>query len=258
LAGVAWVFTSPPNTFNPLCTYDLSYRFSATIEVANKRYSSEVVHQMARPRDWISDLNRAGCGSLHGTALPFRLDDDRVVLLRARVCPAAINALTGVKPRERGMKKPDYSGAMREQRSVNVADHCAGIAQDAISHAYVKVTDGFLIDNANAPSQWEGLFLDRATASSNTNVHLVSAKAQALIRIRAMKWIALRQPSYAQLSQPARTTGGTVPKPSFRFSADTATRVSSSRQRRGPNEPIDADGRRLPRQRLAEACHRHG
>ncbi|MGC1573831.1 MAG: hypothetical protein WA750_17180, partial [Pseudolabrys sp.] len=33
---------------------------------------------------------------------------------------------------------------------------------------------------ANAPSQWEGLFLDRATASSNTNVHLVSAKAQAM------------------------------------------------------------------------------
>ena len=30
------------------------------------------------------------------------------------------------------------------------------------------------------PAQWEGLFLDRATASSNTNVHLVSAKAQAM------------------------------------------------------------------------------
>src|SRR4051794_25129626 len=85
--------TSPKYSFDPFCTYDESYKLDAIIEVDGRTYSSHVVRQTTRSRDWIYNLNQNGCSSSHGTALSFRLPDNRAFLLRATLCRDARQAL---------------------------------------------------------------------------------------------------------------------------------------------------------------------
>src|ERR1700744_152909 len=73
----------PPYTFSPFCTYDLTYRLKVNIEVAGTQYASEVVLQEYRSREWIQVINYAGCPQTYGSALSFRLEDNRLVLLAA-------------------------------------------------------------------------------------------------------------------------------------------------------------------------------
>jgi len=58
-AGVAAYERAPPNTFSPFCTYIRTYRLSVTIETEGKLYSSFVVRQRLKPREWIAQLG--GC-----------------------------------------------------------------------------------------------------------------------------------------------------------------------------------------------------
>src|ERR1700732_4579383 len=84
---------SPPYTFDPTCTYDLTYRLTATIELGGERYSSEVVHQRSRSRRWVQEMNSGGCQQTYGTALSFRLADHRLILVGSEVCSAALQKL---------------------------------------------------------------------------------------------------------------------------------------------------------------------
>jgi hypothetical protein len=84
---------SPPYTFNPFCTYDLTYRLRVTLEAEGKQYTSEAVRQKSRSRRWISTMNHGGCPSSKGTTLAFRLDDNRLVLIGSAICRDADHAL---------------------------------------------------------------------------------------------------------------------------------------------------------------------
>ena len=91
--GLLYASTSPQYTFHPLCTYGEIYRLRASVDIDGETYSSEVVRQTSKSRDWIYNLNSAGCGATHGLALSFRLRDNRVVLLRATLCRDGAEAL---------------------------------------------------------------------------------------------------------------------------------------------------------------------
>src|SRR5258708_5489202 len=77
---------APPYTFHLFCTYDLTYRLNVTIQAAAEQYSSEVVRQLSRSQDWASGFNDSGCQQTYGTAVSFRLRDDRLVLASSRMC----------------------------------------------------------------------------------------------------------------------------------------------------------------------------
>src|ERR1700719_2631084 len=100
LAVIGLVFVvyerAPPNTFNPFCTYDLTYRLNVTIEVAGKQYSSRVVNQSSRARAWIATIG-ARCEQTHGTALSFRLADNRLVLISSYICSRARRAIVDTR-----------------------------------------------------------------------------------------------------------------------------------------------------------------
>jgi hypothetical protein len=166
--------TIPPNTFNPLCTYDLTYRLNATIEVGGRQYTSQVVVQGAHSRDWIARINTAGCRSTYGTALPFRLADDRVVLLRPHLCRAARRALAGT---EKDYEAGNFRRAMAERRTVEVTRLCNGIGHDWRSR--IRVAEGYLIDNAERPRHWRGFGFGHPLPPSDEIIRLVRASAQA-------------------------------------------------------------------------------
>lgn len=88
-----WVWLSPPNSFHPTCTYTVNAVVSAEVEVAGERLSSTVVHQNSRSRGWISIMNSAGCKQRYGKALVYRLANDSVLIVSARLCPAAQKAV---------------------------------------------------------------------------------------------------------------------------------------------------------------------
>ena len=125
---------SPPYSFHPFCTYDLTYRLRVTLEAEGKQYSSEVVRQQSRSRNWIETMNSGGCPSNTGTALAFRLGDNRLVLLSSNICLGAKRIFaTGFKYSPVNGKPISYAEeaarAMWENRKVDVTSHCAGISR---------------------------------------------------------------------------------------------------------------------------------
>jgi hypothetical protein len=177
-----WFVSAPPNSFNLFCTYDLAYRLRATIEADGTQYASEVVHQRSFSRKWIEVMNSAGCEQTHGTVLSYRLNDDRVVLIEARICQQALNAFDAAKGER--LYEADYRGAMIMRRQINLADYCIGLdasrdrkldsmRQAGSFHAY-------LIDNAEKPSRWEPFNLGGPLKATVTTIRLVSASAQAI------------------------------------------------------------------------------
>jgi hypothetical protein len=174
--AVGYAF-SPPNTFHPLCTYDLTYRLRVTLEADGKQYASEVVHQKSKSRRWIMTLNSGGCRSSKGTALAFRLADNRLVLIGSTICREAEHILAY------GRENVHYeypARAMRDRRKVDVSSLCIGVvrSRDRSVQTFLKF-DGYLIDNADKPTQWTGFRIYDNTFSSLPNLRIVSAVAEA-------------------------------------------------------------------------------
>jgi hypothetical protein len=160
IAGATWrVATSPDNSYSLLCKYTEIYRVTATIEVEGAQYKSEVVRQNLTSRDWIRNLNSGGCPETHGTALSFRLKDNRVVLLRSELCHDAIKALE---------KLP----------TIKVSEYCAGINRQKTitSRIAPRNRDGFIFDSADAPTVWWRIVLGE-TKDGVPDIRLVSVTA---------------------------------------------------------------------------------
>lgn len=137
LAGGAFLFvyiwSSPVNSFHPLCTYTVNARVSADVEVGGTKLSATVVHQNSRSRNWISIMNSAGCKPRYGSALVYRMPDDRVLIVPARLCPAA-------------EKKLARSG------EVDVLQECTGNQ---------ATQEAFVVDSATHPRKWRAAVSNR-------------------------------------------------------------------------------------------------
>lgn len=166
----------PPYSFHPFCTYNLTYRLQATLEAEGKQYSSEVVYQRSRPRGALSTMFSNSCQSTHGTALAFRLDDSRLVLLPSHICQTADRTIADRSSRTYAT---DVARAMKQHRRVDVASICTGISRDRDrSMPYFLKYDGFLVDNADKPSQWIGFRFGDVSGPA-AQFRLVSAIAEA-------------------------------------------------------------------------------
>lgn len=174
---------TPPYTFDPTCTYDLTYRLDVTMEVAGKQYSSDVVHQLSRSRQWIQSMNYAGCQQTYGTAVSFRLDDNRLVLMGAGICDNARRALAGS---DAAFREGNFSQAMKEHRKIDVTSFCIGPWNRSPSGLKVdpyvmniRIYNVFFIDNADSPARWSGFSFDSNSSVPEEQLRIVSAIAEA-------------------------------------------------------------------------------
>jgi hypothetical protein len=161
-----------PTTFNLFCTYPLAYRLNVTIEAGGKQYSSTAVRRFWRARSWRS-LIPGACDKPLGTALAFRLDDNRLVLIGAYICPKAQKAMAD--KRDHFQYPDDFTDAMKEQRKVDVASHCVGVVGDQPPTNGLSTFQGFVIDNADHPARWRGLAFNSDNVAEN--IRIVSAVA---------------------------------------------------------------------------------
>jgi hypothetical protein len=175
---------APPYTFSAFCTYDLTYRLNITVEVAGTQYSSEVVSRQSRSRRWVQEINYAGCKQTYGTALSFRLADNRLLLLPAGICDKAKRALAGTV---RAFEDRNFSQAMHERKRIDLTAYCIGLGWDRYPSglkidpyiAKVRGHDGFIIDNADRPTRWRGFDFDGASSYPEEHLRIVSAVAEA-------------------------------------------------------------------------------
>jgi hypothetical protein len=89
------VWFSPTNSFHPICNYTVNARVSADVVIGGQELSSTVVYQNSRSRGWIAMLNSGGCNQSYGTALTYRLANDRVLIVPTQICRKAEEALSG-------------------------------------------------------------------------------------------------------------------------------------------------------------------
>jgi hypothetical protein len=177
-ACAAFIFyeRSPPNTFNPLCTYDFAFRETVTLEVGGRQYTSEAVNQLTRSAHWIEGLNSRGCPQLRGTMLSFRLADNRLILIGMGMC---LKAFQTFETMDRNYDRE----AMRAHRKVDIAAMCFGIHRSNTYDFNGRRIgfDAFLIDNADKPTSWRGFFFRNnvATLSADEDVRIISAVAEA-------------------------------------------------------------------------------
>jgi hypothetical protein len=166
----------PQYSFHPLCTYDLTYRLQVTLEAAGKQYSSEVVYQQSHPHKALWTLFTGDCRPSHGTALAFRFEDNRLVLLSSMICREAEQRIAD---RAKANYATLVARAMKEHRKVDVAELCTGIIRSRDrSISDFREYDGFLIDNADKPTRWSGLRFDDASPFK-PQFRIVTAVAEA-------------------------------------------------------------------------------
>jgi hypothetical protein len=178
----------PPYTFSAFCTYDITYRLTASIWVAGETLTDSVVFQNAHSRKWISVMNQAGCPSERGTALSFRTRSGAVILISGNICNKdsfveRSNPLQGVYPND-----ADFAEAMKKGTSINVKDLCYGIEESkypepnwlAAERKARKRPQAYVIDNWERPKLWEGATFGYESAILGTGVNLLSATATAV------------------------------------------------------------------------------
>jgi hypothetical protein len=156
--GSLYVSTSPQYSFHPLCTYGEIYRLRASVDIDGETYASEVVRQTSKSREWIYNLNSAGCGSTHGLALSFRLRDNRVVLLRATLCREGAEALN-------------------KARKIDVSRHCEAIHRPKRAGTS-RYADGYIVDDAERPASWSRFTLGTPATEQNTLIRLTEVSAE--------------------------------------------------------------------------------
>ncbi|MES5481596.1 hypothetical protein QMZ05_02490 [Bradyrhizobium sp. INPA03-11B] len=178
-AGFIFYEHSPPNAFNPLCTYDFAYRETVTLEVGGRQYTSSAVNQLTRSAQWVEEVNKGGCPRLSGTMLSFRLADNRLILIEMGMCQKAFKMFET----RHGSGDVNYSVAMQEHRKVDIAARCFGIHRSIPNDFDGRSVrfDAFLIDSADKPTSWRGLFFRNNVATLNLDEHIriVSAIAEA-------------------------------------------------------------------------------
>jgi hypothetical protein len=165
---VIWLM--PPYALDPFCTYDLTYRLNATIDVDGQPYSAEITHMNSFSRNWIAVMNSAGCQQTHGTALAFRPPDNRVVLMGPPLCLRARRALSDV---DRDYEQ-SFAQAMAARKTVDVMQYCAN-APDAVAGQ----AHGFVVDNADRPTEWARFRFGEKMTNADTTIRLVAATATA-------------------------------------------------------------------------------
>ena len=77
---------------------------------------------------------------------------------------------------------------MHERKKINLTAYCIGLGWDRYpsglqidaSPAKVRRHDGFIIDDADRPTQWRGFGFDSASSYPDEHLRLVSAEAEAL------------------------------------------------------------------------------
>ena len=153
------IATSPRYSFHPLCTYGEIYRLSATVDIDGQAYSSQVVRQTTKPRGWTQNFNRAGCEATHGTALSFRLRDNRVVLLRATVCR-------------------DGTEALKKVGKIDVMRYCEAIHLNRTNRNPGRYADGFIVSDAERPAFWSRFMFGTPATEKKTVIRLTSVEAE--------------------------------------------------------------------------------
>jgi hypothetical protein len=182
----AYVQGHPRISLNPFCGVTFAYRLNVTIEFDGKHYSSELIGELLRNR-----INTGGvCTQSVGSILPFRLEDNRLVLISAHLCSKAVTMFAGghdggasVQGNERdgGLADDAFIVAMNKHQKINLAPLCAGVSQNRPVD-YRDGYDGFVIDNADNPTRWRGFTFDRGdndSISSAEHLSIVSAVAEA-------------------------------------------------------------------------------
>ena len=121
------IWRSPTYTFHPTCTYTVNARVSADVEIGGQKLSSTVVYQNSRSRRWISMMNSAGCQQIYGNALTYKLPNDSVLIVPARIC---------------------YKGeqAIAKSGRVDILSVCIG--------KQAHQDSAFIVDSAARPEKW--------------------------------------------------------------------------------------------------------
>jgi len=179
----AYVYEHPRISFNPFCGSSFAYRLNVTIALSGKQYSSEVISELMHNR-----INTGGvCRQPIGSIMPFRLEDNRLVILYAQICDKAVEVFTGgrsVYDRGNGADQA-FLAAMTEHQKIDLAPLCIGIDRDRPARPIVGGIgyDGFIIDNADNPTQWRGFIFDHnpnsESVSTAEQLRVVSATAEA-------------------------------------------------------------------------------
>ena len=128
-------------------------------------------------------MNYAGCQQTYGTAVSFRLEDNRLVLMGAGICDNARRALAGS---DAAFREGNFSQAMKEHRKIDVTSFCIGPWNRSPSGLKVdpyvmniRIYDGFFIDNADSPARWSGFSFDNNSSVPEEQLRIVSAIAEA-------------------------------------------------------------------------------
>jgi hypothetical protein len=162
--------------FDAFCRQDFSYRLNVTIEFDGKPYSSKVIGAVSHPR-----VQTGGtCGDPVGSILPFRTEDNRLVLLYAGICDKAADSFADGERGDRA--NVNLANAMRQHRRLNLAPLCIGLVRNRPDNVGDRGYDGFVIDDADNPQHWRGFNFDHGPnfdSTSEANLRVVSAIAEA-------------------------------------------------------------------------------
>lgn len=164
----------PPHRFRPFCITDLTYRLNVTIEFAGNQYSSVVVSQKSHSLGWLA-LIHGGCEQTHGTAVSFRLPDNRLVLINSYICPNARRAFADTRE---DYDSNNFTPAMREHRKVDLIPLCIGVRRDRPSSFGRLGYDGFIIDSADNPKLWRGVNFESADMTEYIRIDSAVAEAE--------------------------------------------------------------------------------
>jgi hypothetical protein len=178
--GYGLLTAKPADTLGLLCTYDIAYRVQATIQVGDETQTAEVIFRETSSSRWIAQMNSAGCLPTHGTAIAYRLADNRVVLVESRICTEAKRAFADPRSLYSNSPGPDYLVATQKQVEIDLGKFCVGLGGNRNRGGANTTWDGYLIDDADRPTRWEGFRFGQPTTDSKTSIQLVSAKAQAM------------------------------------------------------------------------------
>jgi hypothetical protein len=143
ILAVLAIWQSPVYSFHPTCTYTVNARVSAEVRVGDETLSSSVVYQNSRTRRWIAEINSAGCKQWYGNALTYRLADDRVLILPARICHKVADVLA-------------------KSGNINILDVC----REKQAHQ----DTAYIVDSADRPQTWY-------TAKNGVDFHINSMTA---------------------------------------------------------------------------------
>ena len=186
--AIAYERDQPRFSLNPFCGVRFAYRLNVTIEVKGEQYSSAATGELQNIR-----ISTGGvCRQEIGSVLPFRLSDNRLVVVYAGLCQAAVKEFAGgqdAEPWDSGPKAATiddaFKAAMKEHKKLDIARLCLGISRDRTGVDRARY-DGYFLDSADEPKTWRGFSFDRNPyfdgISETERPHIVSAVAEATNR----------------------------------------------------------------------------